>query len=84
MHHGHMAGDNNSRHTNVALMQGEGPGRETEELSRPLGRGRVSRRGKRGPLPPDERERRAIIRDIGACGLCRKKKCKVRSQIRRA
>ena len=44
----------------------------------PLRRG-GSRGGKRGPLKQDQRDRRAIVRDLGACNHCRRKKIKVGS-----
>jgi hypothetical protein len=38
------------------------------------------RGGRSGPLSPEERERRAIVRDIRACDDCRRRKIRVSSQ----
>jgi hypothetical protein len=46
--------------------------------TRPPVRRNRSRRVPLGPLSPEDKERRAIVRKIGACDKCRKQKCKVR------
>lgn len=68
----------NGNHATMML----GSGRiEQSAPAHPPAVAHTMRGGRSGPLSPEERERRAIVRDIRACDDCRRRKIRVSSQL---